>query len=157
MDTCGECKHINGVCLSVGFCDKKFCEVHTDRYACSDFKRSKPAKRAYVSPKTVNTPKPQPVIAEPKPVTKQQTITKRKRPHSLLSKLTAEDRLYLIRAYYNEPIADIQAKFGVSRMCLLRTLKALGVMVRKRGEVTKAGKERQMKGVKKHFAERRAQ
>lgn len=150
MDYCGDCKHINGVCMSVGFCDKKFCEVRVDRPACSAFGRNKPAKRAYVAPKTADAPKvePQPAV-ENKP--------KRKRSHSLLSKLTVEERLYLITAYYNEPIAEIQAKFGVSRMCLLRTLKQLGVIVRKRGQVTKAGKERQMKGVKKHFADRRAQ
>ena len=150
MDYCGDCKHINGVCMSVGFCDKKFCEVRVDRPACSAFGRNKPAKRVYVAPKTVDAPK-----ADPQPVV--ETKPKRKRSHSLLSKLTAEERLYLITAYYNEPIAEIQAKFGVSRMCLLRTLKQLGVIVRKRGQVTKAGKERQMKGVKKHFADRRAQ
>lgn len=136
--------------MSVGFCDKKFCEVRVDRPACSAFGRNKPAKRAYVAPNTADAPK-----VEPQPVF--ETKPKCKRSHSLLSKLTAEERLYLITAYYNEPIAEIQAKFRVSRMCLLRTLKALGVIVRKRGQVTKAGKERQMKGVKKHFADRRAQ
>ncbi len=168
MDYCGDCKHINGICLNVGFCDRRFCEVRLDRPACSaDFERNRPARREYVTPKTALLPKaktrhmaePQPVVAEQPDVEvkPQHTKTKRVCSFSLLSRLTTEERLYLIKAYYDEPIADIQAKFGVSRMCLLRTLKALGVQVRRRGQVTKAGKESQMNGVKKHFAERRGQ
>ncbi len=131
MDYCGDCRHINGVCACVGFCDKHFREVRTDRPACTAFGRRKPAKP----------------VAQPR--CKRGTV-------SFLERLTPVERMYLITAYHHEPMAQIQARFGVSRMCLLRTLKELGVNVRKRGEVTKAGKERQMTGLKRHFAERRA-
>ena len=164
MDYCGDCRHINGVCACVGFCDKHFREVRTDRPACTAFGRRKPAKPVRKAP-TEDAPTTEPVkepqsIVETKPVAQQepQAQPRHKRGAvSFLERLTPVERMYLITAYHHEPMAQIQARFGVSRMCLLRTLKELGVNVRKRGEVTKAGKERQMTGLKRHFAERRTQ
>ena len=153
MDTCGKCKHINGVCLSVGFCDKKFCEVRTDRPACSAFgcKRKPVAKAAKPLP-VVEQPKPQPDIVEPQPAAQTKSTG---RSHSLLNRLTSVERLYLITHYDNTPMSVLAAKFGVSTVCLLRTIKQLGVKTRRKGHSTDAGQLKSVAGVRKHFAERK--
>lgn len=152
--TCGECKYINGVCLSTGFCDKFFHEVRTDRVACSFFGKPTPVKLTHITPAIVAPtapiePIPQPHYIEPS--------VKRKRSHSLIGKLTPEERLKLITDYHSVPMGDLAARYGVSRKCLLRTLKEMGVTLRKRGQATKEGKAKQMAGVKGYFENRRNQ
>ena len=147
--TCGECRYINGVFLSMGFCDKFFRDVRTDRAACSAFAKPQVAKRAYVAPETkIQTP-----TSEPQQ--KEIVMPKRRRSHTLISKLTHEEKLTLITDYRTVPISELAKRYGVSHKCLLRTLSKLGVTLRKRGQVTKTGKEKQMAGVKGYFANRR--
>lgn len=148
---CGECKYINGVCLNAGFCDKHFREVRTDRDACSDGK-PKPVRLTHITP-AATAP-----IAPVEPITMplhEEVFPKHKRPQSLLSRLTPADRLNLIRDYHRVPIEDLAKQYGVSGKCLLRTLKQMGVTLRKRGRTTQEGKAKQMAGVKGYFENRR--
>ena len=160
MNTCGECKYINGVCLMQGFCDKHFHDVRTDRIACKSFaNRKKAAEKPATMPVPETTPAPAPVV-EPQPVVSQPQpqhtrVTKGKRSHALIKRLSHEEKEYLITSYFEVPVGDLAAHFGVSRMCLLRTLKQLGVKIRKRGQSTKVGKANSVAGVKKYFADKR--
>ena len=140
--------------MSIGFCEKFFHEVRTDRVACSSFDKPTPVKPMHITPAIVAT------VAPIKPMPKPQRIetsAKRKRSHSLISKLTPEERLKLITDYHSVPMGDLAARYGVSRKCLLRTLKEMGVTTRKRGQATKEGKAKQMVGVKCYFENRRNQ
>ncbi|MBR1809617.1 MAG: hypothetical protein IJ776_09570 [Paludibacteraceae bacterium] len=146
--TCNDCKYINGVYLSAGFCDRFFHDTRTDYRACSDFE---PREVTPVFPMQ----EPQPADERPtSQETHKRTVTKI-RSHALVNKLSEEDKDFIIANYAVMPMRKLAAKYGVSRVTMLRNIKNMGIEPRKRGYATQEGKANSIASVKQHFADKR--
>ena len=146
--TCNDCKYINGVYLSAGFCDRFFHDTRTDCRACSDFE---PREIISVSPMQ----EPQSTVERPSSQEIHKRTTTTIRSHALVNKLSEEDKAFIIANYAVMPMRKLAAKYGVSRVTMLRNIKNMGIEPRKRGYATREGKANSIASVKQHFADKK--
>ena len=146
--TCNDCKYNNGVYLSVGFCDRFFKDTRTDSSACSDFEQ-----REIVS--VIPMQEPQPTDERPTAQGTHKRAVKKIRSHALVNKLSEEDKAFIIANYAIMPMRKLAAKYGVSRVTMLRNIKNMGIEPRKRGYATREGKANSIASIKQHFADKK--